>query len=241
MKTAVIQARMTSSRLPGKVLAQAAGRPMLELMIERLRRAKGVDAIVIATTDRASDDPVEALARRLGIGVFRGSEDDVRGRVLGALRAFGASVHIELTGDCPLLDPAIVDRVIAAWDETGADYVANDLEESYPLGMAVAVYRTAILADAEARGDEAVYREHPSLFICRHPELYRLVNVAAPASERRPDLRLTLDTVEDLAVIRAVFEAMRPDSVFTLGCIIGYLDAHPEITRLNAHVTQRRA
>src|SRR3954454_8823993 len=130
---ATIEARMTSSRLPGKVLLPAVGKPLLELMVERLQRSRHLDAIVIATTEDASSDPLEELAERLGIGCFRGSEDDVLARVLGAARAYDADLIVELTGDCPLIDPALVDLHVERFNEGGSDYTANVLEKTYPL------------------------------------------------------------------------------------------------------------
>lgn len=237
---ATIEARMRSSRLPGKVLAEAEGRPMLELMVERLRRVPELDGIVIATTVNADDDAVEALARRLGIGCWRGSEDDVLQRVLDAARNHAAEIIVELTGDCPLIDPAIVSRVIAAHRDSGADYASNVLERSWPIGMDTQVFATDILADVAARTDDPVDREHVSLFIYRHPELYRLHGVAAPPSERRPELRLTLDTAEDLAVVRALFAALRAqDAAFPVARMIEFLDARPDVAGLNAKVKHR--
>src|SRR3954449_9621786 len=134
---ATIEARMTSSRLPGKVLLPARGRPLLELMVERLRRCRHLDEIVIATAVDASSDPLQQLAERLDIGCFRGSEDDVLARVLGAAEAYDADLIVELTGDCPLIDPALVDHVVDRFYEGGADYCANVLDRTYPLGFAV--------------------------------------------------------------------------------------------------------
>jgi spore coat polysaccharide biosynthesis protein SpsF len=241
MKTvATIEARMTSTRLPGKVLAECCGRPMLELMIERLRHVPELDRIVVATTANATDDPVEALARQLGVGVWRGSEDDVLQRVLDAARAHDADVIVELTGDCPLIDPAIVSRVIRAHRAAGVDYCANVLTRSWPIGMDTQVFATSVLADVARRTSDPVDHEHVSLFIYRHPEIYRLLGIEAPADERRPDMRLTLDTPQDLEVIRALFDALRVDDpAFPVARMIAWLDAHPEIARINATVRHR--
>src|SRR3954470_10802095 len=153
---ATIEARMTSSRLPGKVLLPVLGRPLLELMVERLRRARTIDEIVIATTEDATSDPLQELAERLGIGCFRGSEDDVLARVLGAAQAYDAELIVELTGDCPLIDPALVDHLIERHREGGADYTANVLDKTYPLGFAVQVFPTRVLAEvAELTDDPA--------------------------------------------------------------------------------------
>jgi spore coat polysaccharide biosynthesis protein SpsF len=237
---ATIEARMTSTRLPGKVLAAAEGKPMLELMIERLRFVRELDQIVIATTINRTDDAIEALARKLGAGLWRGSEDDVLSRLVDAATAHNADIVVQLTGDCPLIDPRIVSRVIAEYRKARADYVSNVLTRSYPIGMDTQVYATAVLADAARRAEGVQYREHPSLYIYRHPETYSLANVLAPPTETRPQMRLTLDTPEDLEVIRAVFAALRPQAIdFSISDMLAFLDAHPEIARINAEVRHR--
>jgi len=231
---------MTSSRLPGKVLAEAEGRPMLELMVERLKFVPELDEIVIATTVNTKDDAVEALAKRLGVGCWRGSEDDVLVRVLDAATANKADVIVELTGDCPLIDPAIVSRVIRRYRELGADYVSNCLEVTFPSGMETQVFARDILADVARRTSDPVDHEHVSYFIYRHPELFSLGNVPAEGIEARTDLRLTLDEPADLALIREVFAALRPKRKdFSLGDIVRFLDDNPAIAALNAAVVDK--
>lgn len=237
---ATIEARMRSSRLPGKVLATAENIPMLSLMVERLRRVPQLAQIVIATTADPADDPVEVLAKRIGVGCWRGSEDDVLARVLDAARAYDADFIVELTGDCPLIDPMIVSRVIEGYLALRPDYCANTLARTWPLGMDTQVFATGVLADVERRTQDPIDREHVSLYIYRHPELYSLHNVEAPPEEFRPEMRLTLDTAEDLSVIRAVFAALRPaDVAFPVRRMIEWLDGHPEIATLNAAVEHR--
>jgi spore coat polysaccharide biosynthesis protein SpsF len=231
---------MTSSRLPGKVLAEADGKPMLELMIERLRFVREIDEIVIATTTNRSDEPIEQLGHRLGLRVWRGSEDDVLSRVLGAATAANADVIVELTGDCPLIDPAIVSRVIQQYRRAGVDYVSNCLEITYPFGMETQVFARAVLADVASRTNNPVDREHVSLYIYRHPDIYSLDNVRAEKSEARADLRLTLDEPADLVLIGAVFSALRSKrSDFSLSDIIGFLDTHRDLATVNAGVVHK--
>jgi spore coat polysaccharide biosynthesis protein SpsF len=237
---ATIEARMASTRLPGKVLALAQGRPMLELMVERLRLVPELDAIVVATTKNASDDAIEKLAEKLGVGCWRGSEDDVMSRVLDAATAFGADVIVETTGDCPLIDPGVVSETIAAYRRSGADYVSNVLDRTYPIGMDTQVFATKTLADAAARTGDPADREHVSLYIYRHPERYSVLNVAASPSLTMPDLRLTLDTPEDLEVIRTIFAAFAAQGTrFSLADILQFLDVNPAIAQINAHVKHR--
>lgn len=237
---ATIEARMTSSRLPGKVLMEIAGRPALELMIERLRRVPSLDGIVIATTVNATDQPIVDLAARLGVGCFRGSEEDVLARVLGAAEAYGIDVIVETTGDCPLIDPAVVERTIQAYRASGADYVSNVLRRTYPIGMDTQVFAREVLADVARRTDDPFDHEHVSVFIYRHPELYRLLNVAAPEQQTDPELRLTLDTAEDLMLLRKLADAALSRNIAAgLDDILAALRDRPALRALNAHVVHR--
>ena len=237
---ATIEARMTSSRLPGKVLLPCQGKPMLELMVERLRQVPSLDGIVIATTVNATDDPVEKLAADLGVGCWRGSEDDVLSRVLDGAQAFKADVIVETTGDCPLIDPATVENCIQRYRELGVDYLSNVLERSFPIGMDTQVFATSVLADVARRTADPVDREHVSLYIYRHPELYRLANVAAPPHQFDPELRLTLDTPQDLQVIERIFDALYPANPrFGLDDILAVLKANPPWRDINNHVAHR--
>ena len=239
MIACTIEARMTSSRLPGKVLLPAVGKPLLELMIERLRRVRALDAIVIATTDDPSSDPLSELADRLGVGCFRGSEEDVLARVLGAAQAVGADLIVETTGDCPVIDPATIDLVIERFQQGGVDYCSNTLERTYPRGMDVQVFPTAVLAEVATLTDDPSDREHVSLYIYEHPERYRLRSVVSERPETGA-LRLTVDTPEDYELIRTIFEELHPrDPAFGLPEILALLDARPELANLNRHIEQK--
>lgn len=231
---------MTSTRLPGKVLADLGGEPTLAFMIRRLKLSRGIDDIVVATTTNAADDPVVELAQKMSVGVWRGSENDVLQRVLDAARNHDADVIVELTGDCPLVDPAIVSNVIEQYHAARVDYVSNILVRTYPIGMDTQVFATSVLADVARRTSDAADHEHVSLYIYRHPEIYSLLNVPAPQHETWPDLRLTLDTIEDLQVIRAVHAALRHHGVgFTLNQILQFLHQHREVVAINASVQKK--
>lgn len=242
MRVCTIEARMTSSRLLGKVMKPILGRSMLELMIERLRRARRLDRIVIATTENGTDDVIEALAERIGVSCFRGSEDDVLGRVLGAAKAFGADLIVETTGDCPLIDPFLVDQVVNTFEANEVDYCDNCVVKSYPLGMAVQAFPVSVLEEIARSTSDPADREHVSLFIYEHPERFRLLHVVSGFDEESASLRLTVDTAEDLAVVRSVFEALYPENPeFGLQDVIRYLRAHPEVATLNRGVIQKSA
>jgi len=239
---ATIEARMTSSRLPGKVLMDAAGKPMLAHMIERLQRVPSLDAVIVATTVNATDDPVVELAERLGVGYFRGSEDDVLARVLDAARAHDVDVIVETTGDCPLIDPALVEICIQGYLDAGVDYISNVLERTYPRGMDTQVFATDILADVAARTDDADDHEHVSLYIYNHPEIYSLKNMAGPPELTDPGLGLTLDTPEDFELLRRIFEALYPDDPnFGLAAVLKLLNDDPSLAEINAHIGRKHA
>lgn len=206
-----IEARMGSTRLPGKVLAEVAGKPLLAHMVERLKRVRELDEIVIATTLNVADDPIIVLARELDIGCFRGSEDDVLQRVLLAAEANGADVVVETTGDCPLIDPSIVSEVIRRFlCDPVVDYCSNIIERTFPDGMDVEVFWMDVLSEADRYATDPADREHVSTYIYHHPQQFRLRNVRAGTD--RSDVRLTVDTPADLALVRTVFDGLYPDN-----------------------------
>ena len=242
MILAILQARVSSSRLPGKVLMKVCGKPMLQHMIERLQRVPSLDGIVVATTGNDTDVPIVELAQRMGVGFFQGSEYDVLLRVLHSARAYDIDVIVEMTGDCPLIDPALVEDCIRGYQVAGVDYVSNVLERTYPRGMDTQVFATEVLADVADRTDDPEDHEHVSIFIYSHPEIYSLKNMPGPPELTNPGLGLTLDTPEDLELIRRIFEVLYPDNPnFTLADILAVLKDSPALTELNAHVRRKHA
>lgn len=237
---AIIEARMTSTRLPGKVVLPILGRPTLELLIERLQRAQCLGGIVVATTTNATDDVLEALAVRLGVECFRGSEEDVLGRVLGAAGATGAELIVEITGDCPLVDPAIIDHLVGIYRTNRYDYVSNTLKRTYPRGLDVQVFSSATLAEVARLTDDPVDHEHVSLYIYEHPERFRLFNLESGLPEKYWDLRLTVDTPEDFALIQGIYERLYPGNPkFAMRDILDLLDRNPDLLDLNKHIRQK--
>jgi len=231
---------MKSTRLPGKNLLPILGRPMLEMLVERLRRCTSLAGIVVATTSDATDDAIEAVARRLGVACFRGSMDDVLDRVLRAARSVDADVIVEVTGDCPLCDPLMVDQMVATYLAKGVDYVGNFRPNSYPLGMAVQVFATEVLAEVERLTNDPADREHVSLYIYEHPERFSLHNIASGLAEKYRHYRLTVDTPEDFALVSRVFEALHPlDPAFGLAEVLAFLDRNPALLDLNSSVRQK--
>ena len=237
---ATIEARMTSSRLPGKVLMEAAGKPFLGHMIERLRQTPSLDDIIVATTANAADDPIQDFTNNLGVKCFRGDEIDVLQRVLDAALAHHADIIVEMTGDCPLIDPALVEICIQNYLESDVDYVSNIIERTYPIGMDTQVFATSILADVSKRTDNPEDREHVSLYIYRNPQLYSLKNIRASNELNWPKLRLTLDTEEDLELMRRIFEILHTDiNTFGLADVLELIRKDPGLAEINAHVQHK--
>ncbi len=238
---ATVEARMASSRLPGKILMDLAGKPSLERLVERARRSKYVAEVVVATTANASDDAVEAWGKKAGVPVWRGSEEDVLARVLDAATACKADVIVELTGDCPLVDPALIDEAVSHYiAHPEIDYVSNNKERSYARGFDVQVFSRAVLAEVDRLTRDAADHEHVSLYIYEHPERYKLATLRAPKELFAPDQRVCVDTEKDYTVVRSVFEALLPKKPhFDARDVMDYLNAHPEIAGLNAEVKQK--
>ena len=231
---------MTSTRLPGKVLLPLAGEPMLVRLLERLRRVQRADGIVIATTINASDDPIASLCAQQGVPCHRGSELDVLSRYADAARLHAADVVVRITSDCPLIDPALIDQLIAVYEEGDSDYVSNMLPPTWPYGMAVEVFSATALAQAHAEATQDAEREHVTPFIYWHPQRYRLRNVASPVALSHH--RWTVDTPEDYELVRRLFDHLLPTNPhFTQADVLALLDAHPDWIAINQHVQQKPA
>lgn len=237
----ILQARMTSSRLPGKVLMDLAGRPMLAQQLKRLKRCTQADEIVVATTTNATDDPVVALAQSEDVRWYRGSEMDVLSRYAGAAREAKADVIIRVTADCPLIDPEETDRVIDALlvNRERCDYASNVVERTYPRGLDT----EALFADALERvnrlAQSLAAREHVTYFILnQHPELFMIWSVTD--SENNSGLRWTVDMEEDLDMVRRLYQEMGlGEQVVPYKEVVRYVLAHPALAALNAHVIQK--
>jgi spore coat polysaccharide biosynthesis protein SpsF len=239
MIAAVVQARMSSSRLPGKVLEPLVGAPMLGRQLERIRGAQLVSKVIVATSEGPDDDPVAAVAADWGAECYRGSLEDVLDRLRCAALRAGADHVVRLTADCPLTDPQVVDEVIRAHLEGAHDYTSNVLEPSFPDGLDVEVVRREALERAWNEARDAHEREHVTPFLYRHPEEFSLGSVRC-----REDLssrRWTVDHEEDLTFVRRVFEELYPqDPAFTMWQVLDLLEREPHLSEINsAHVVPR--
>lgn len=240
---AIIQARMGSTRLPGKVMRDLCGMPVLAHVIARARAVPGVNEVVVATTEDPDDTIIEQAARLHSATAFRGSETDVLDRYYRAASHVGADIVIRITSDCPLFDPVLVGVMIDRFRvelgaQVPADYLSNTMTRSYPRGFDAEVFTFASLARAWREAAAPSEREHVTPYLYRHPEIFRLVGYVG--ARDLSHYRLTLDTDDDWRLLHAV--------CFALGCgsrivraeeLIGFLDKHPEIAQLNAHVQQK--
>ena len=231
---------MGSTRLPGKVLHQAAGKPFLQHHLERLQSVTGAQDVWVATTVLPQDDPIVELCARLSVRCFRGSEEDVLARYHGAALAAGADLIVRVTSDCPLIDPEIVDRVIARLksDPARPDYVSNALVRSYPRGLDCEAFRMDALEEAHRLAVRQEDREHVTPYIYRRPERFRVLQEVSPVDLSRH--RWTLDTREDEELLSLLLEAALAISPeFRLADLLSVIAAHPQWSDINAHVEQK--
>jgi len=242
---ATIEARMTSTRLPGKVLKDIGGISSLECQVKRLQHSKLIDEIVIATTLNESDEKLVDFANKNGVSVFRGSEEDVLSRILGAAKSVNGDLQVQITGDCPLIDAQIVDQVISKYlDADGKyDFVSNEIIRSYPIGLDCRVFPVNVLAEVDELCDDLVHRTHAStyIYVGEGKEKYKCLNLPAPDGLNYPGWRWTLDTKEDLEFLRAIADGIE-DEITTISAIdlTSWLLEHPEIIKINSEVRQKR-
>lgn len=234
---AVIQARCSSTRLPGKVLRPLSGRSVLGWTVRAAAAAEGIDRVVVATSTGAEDDPVAEEARAHGAEVVRGPLDDVLARFLLACEKYPADAVVRITADCPLHDPALIGQLVALWRQQPAlDYVSTTLVRTLPRGFDAELVRTAVLAEQAAEPD-GPHREHVTSGVWGDPQRYACAGVVvAPAAD---DLRVTLDTTEDWALIEAVAAELgdRPPSWRE---VVALLRERPDLVALNAEVEQKK-
>jgi spore coat polysaccharide biosynthesis protein SpsF len=224
--------------LPGKVLLKALDRPLLFYLVERVRKVENADEVVIATTLTPEDQAIVKFCEANQLSLFRGSEEDVLLRYLQAAHQYSADVIVRITSDCPLIDPRVIDNVIQFFLDHDYDYVSNTLIPSYPRGMDVEVFSIAALEKTEKLAKKKSDREHATLFMYRHPEIFRLAN--APYREDFSEYRLTVDTEEDYTLIQKIIEALYPTKrYFTFEDVLALLKENPVLARINAHIRQK--
>ncbi|HZR76034.1 glycosyltransferase family protein [Bradyrhizobium sp.] len=236
---ATIEARMSATRLPGKVMFPLAGAPMLQRLVERVRRARLVDEVVVASTVSMPDEAIADLCRRIDCRVYRGPVEDITQRLLNAAK--GADLIVQLTGDCPLIDPEHVDETVRRITDAKADYASNSLNGcTFPIGFDVRAFTMEALQRSADLSDDPVDRVHGSYFIYRNPQLFRLVGWEPPAELRWPELRLTVDEPADYELVRRVFEHLYPERLdFSARDVVTLLRKTPDWVAINSAVRQK--
>ena len=200
---AIVQARMGSTRLPGKVLADLCGAPLLQRQLERVHRATSLDRVVVATSTNETDLPIAELCESLDVPCFRGDLNDVLARFLGAINEFDPEVVVRITADCPLISPSVIDSIVQSFFESNCDYLSNTLDPTFPDGVDVEVIRARALRALARLDTDTHEREHVTLGIYRRPEQFVVRNFTG-----NPDLsnlRWTVDSPEDLEFVRWVY------------------------------------
>lgn len=229
---AIIQARMGSTRLPGKVLKEVLERPLLSYMIERLKGARRLQEIVIATPEGDRDRPIRKLAEGLGVASFTGSEEDVLDRYYQAARQFGADPIVRLTADCPLIDPALVDRVIGHYLENEGQLDHLVLSGRFPDGLDTELFSFAALERAWREARLPSEREHVTPYIWKNPHLFRLGRI--DPEEDLSEMRWTVDDERDLRLVTEIFQGLyRPGEIFGMTDILRFLREKPELLEIN--------
>jgi len=236
--TAIIQARTGATRLPSKVLEELAGEPMLARVVNRTGRAKTLDAVVVATTVKPADDAIANLCKARGWQLFRGSEDDVLDRYYQTALNYQADIVVRITADCPLIDPEIIDKAINVFltDYPSLDYVSNSLIHTFPLGLDVEVMSFTALTRAWNEDTNPAWREHVTPYIQRHPDKFKIRDVTDDKDYSY--MRWTVDTIEDLAFVRKVYDHFKNDT-FSWREVLELLKEHPEWLEINRDIQQK--
>ncbi len=236
----VVQARLGSTRLPGKIFKPVMGKPLLSYQLERLGRVTNIEGIVIATTTNPKDQPIVDYCNKESLHCIRGSEEDVLSRYVAASDAFGLEVVVRVTSDCPLIDPNLIEKGLECfWHNFETlDYLSICHDRTYPLGMDFEIIRVSALKKAFFEAQDSAEKEHVTPYIWNHPELFGLANMQQ--AKDQSSYRLTVDTQDDFLVIEHILKALYPEKPeFTRGDVVELLQKHPEWQKLNAHVKQK--
>ncbi|NBJ68076.1 MULTISPECIES: glycosyltransferase family protein [Clostridia] len=237
---AIIQARTGASRLPGKVLKEVLGKPLLAYQLERVRNCSNIDQILVATTKQKADDRIVSLCEEMDIYPYRGSESDVLGRYYEAANHMQADIIVRLTADCPLIDPSQVDYVIQNYfpNQHSLQYVSNTLKRTFPRGMDTEVFSFAALKETHVMAKSTVDREHVTRYMVNHPETFTLKNVTY--HEDQSQHRWTVDTIEDFWLIKRIIETLYPKKPhFNLEDILHLFAQFPDWRFINSHIHQK--
>ena len=228
----IVQARTSSTRLPGKVLMPLVGEPMILRQLERMSRAQTLDLIVVATSDDPSDDALALAVADAGYDLVRGSLDDVLGRFIHVIDEYQPDVVVRMTADCPLISPAVIDYVVEAFCTSDADYASNTMVPTYPDGLDVEVVTEAALRQVATESSDIHEREHVTLGLYRRPDRFSILNVSDPTGADHSDLRWTVDSADDLTFVEQVYAHLLPTNpAFEYADVLAFLATHPELAR----------
>lgn len=234
---AILQARRGSQRLPGKVLRDLCGQPMMARVVDRARRARTLDEVVVATTTLAGDDAVAQLAEKRGWPLYRGSPDDLTDRYYQAALLHRAETVVRITCDCPMIEPEVIDRTVQFFWERGADYASNGLPpRTFPRGLDTEVFTFASLERAWREDKDPAWREHATPYLYRHPEIFKLAGLVNDKDYSA--MRWTVDTPEDMAFVTKVYEAFGHDR-FTWSEALALLEKNPDWLEINREIAQK--
>jgi len=234
---AIVQARMGSTRLPGKVMKDLGGDTVLARVVRRVERSEEIEPVIVATSDANSDDVIARECDRLGVGCFRGNEDDVLDRYYSAAESVGADAVARITSDCPAIDPEIVDKTIRAFREARADYASNALERSYPRGLDNEVMTMATLERMWREATHSYQRAHVTAYVYENPSLFRIVSVKGDTDYSR--YRWTLDTPDDLDFLRALYGRLGNRDDFSWREALAVVEREPALAEINRHIEQK--
>lgn len=234
--TAIIQARIGSTRLPGKVLADIDGHPMFWQVVRRTRAAETLHEVVVATTTEPADDAIVSSCRERGVECFRGSEEDVLDRYYQAAREHAADVVVRITSDCPLIDPEIIDKTVRAFLSERPDYASNGVVRTYPRGLDTEVMTLHALETAWREASQPYQRAHVTPYIYENPDRFKILSVIG--DQDHSAYRWTVDTPEDLELVRAVYSRLEGDG-FRLNDVVRLMEREPHLAQTNSSVAQK--
>ena len=238
---AIIQARMGSTRLPGKILKEVNGKPLLAYQIDRVRQSKCIEKIVIATTVEQKDDQIVAFCEQYNVEYYRGSENDVLARYYEAAEQFGGDIIVRLTSDCPIIDPVVIDETIRYYIDHASefDYVSNTIERTYPRGLDTEVFSEGALEKSYKDATLERDREHVTAYMYSNPEKFRIGSISN--SQNLGNHRWTVDTSEDFQLVELILSNLYSENqFFNMRDVIELLEKHPDWVQLNYHIEQKK-
>jgi len=229
----IIQARMGSTRFPGKVMTEIVGYPVLWHIVNRVQCSKLANDIVVATSVKRVDDTIEQLCNEMNINCYRGEELDVLDRYYQAAKIYKAETVVRITADCPLVDPFLIDNIIELFTNSITDFASNVNPPTFPDGYDIEIFSFSALESSWKNANQKYQREHVTNYITENPDRYTSVNFFS--LRNLADWRLTIDYVEDIIVIKKIYQSLyQPDLIFTLGDVIDFIDSNPKILNINS-------